>query len=96
MIRFSSEAASELEDAIDWYLSRSIPVAGRFHQTFSSVLLNIEADPDRFARIHLDFQFARIIGFPFICRHSRNYGNSSPRHISDSSAIRSAKKSILL
>jgi plasmid stabilization system protein ParE len=67
MIRFGSEAASELEDAIDWYLSRSIRVAGRFHQTFSSVLSNFEADPDRFARIHLDFQFARILGFPFIC-----------------------------
>ena len=47
--------------------SASIRVAGRFHQTFSSVLLNIEADPERFARIHLDFQFARINGFPFIC-----------------------------
>ncbi len=76
MIRFSSEAASELEDAVDWYVSRSMKVAGRFHQTFSSVLLNIEADPERFARIHLDFRFARIVGFPYICIFRKN-----PDHI---------------
>jgi hypothetical protein len=49
MIRFGSEAVSELEDAIDWYLSRSIRVAGRFHQTFSSVLSNFEADRFRYS-----------------------------------------------
>jgi plasmid stabilization system protein ParE len=67
MIRFHVEAAIELEDAIDWYLSKSAEVAERFHQTFSNVLLSIETDPQRFSRIHLDFQFARITCFPYVC-----------------------------
>ncbi len=67
MIRFCSEAAMEIEDAIDWYLPRSFDVAQRFHRALADVLREIESDPSRFARIHLDFQYGRVVGFPYIC-----------------------------
>jgi len=67
MMRFCSEAAIEIDDVIDWYLPRSFDVAGRFSRALSGLLLEIESDPARFARIHLDFQYGRVVGFPYIC-----------------------------
>ncbi len=67
MIRFCFEAAIEIEDVIDWYLPRSFDVAERFSRALSDVLREIESDPARFARIHLDFQYRRVVGFPYIC-----------------------------
>lgn len=48
MIRFCSEAAIEIEDAIDRYLPRSFDVAERFHRAVTDVLREIESDPARF------------------------------------------------
>jgi len=67
MIRFCFEAAIEIEDVVDWYLPRSLDVASRFNRALSDVLREIESDPARFARIHLDFQYGRVVGFPYIC-----------------------------
>lgn len=76
MIRFSAEAASELEDAIDWYLSRSMRVAGRFHQTFSSVLLHIESDPDHLRESISIFNLLGLLDFrssAFFARSQTKY-----------------------
>jgi plasmid stabilization system protein ParE len=67
MIRFCPEAATEIEEALDWYLARSLAVAERFYRTLSSLLKDIESDPARFAKFHLDFQYGRVAGFPYIC-----------------------------
>jgi plasmid stabilization system protein ParE len=74
MIRFCTEAATEIEDAIDWYLQRSVEIAERFNRVFADLLRDIEADPARFARIHLDFQYGRIVGFPYICIFRKKQG----------------------
>ena len=62
MIRFCFEAAIEIEDVIDWYLPRSFDVAERFHRALSDVLREIESDPARFARIHLDAALLWVSG----------------------------------
>ena len=66
MIRFRDEAVVELNEAIDWYLARSINAAEKFKDSLSSAIANIELDPKRFSVIHLDFRYARIFGFPYI------------------------------
>ena len=75
MIRFCSEAATEIEEALDWYLAKSPAVAKRFHRTLSLLLQDIESDPNRFAKIHLDFQYGRVAGFPYICVLYAKQGN---------------------
>jgi plasmid stabilization system protein ParE len=67
MIRFCKEAADEIDEAIDWYLSKSTGAAERFSRAISNVLVQIEADPGKFSRLHRDFQYGRVIGFPYIC-----------------------------
>ncbi len=52
MIRFCKEAADEIDEAIDWYLSKSTDAAERFGRAISNVLVEIEADPGRFSRLH--------------------------------------------
>jgi hypothetical protein len=59
MIRFCKEAADEIDAAIDWYLSKSADAAERFSRASSNVLVEIETDPSRFSRLHLDFQYGR-------------------------------------
>jgi plasmid stabilization system protein ParE len=67
MIRFCTEAATEIEDAVDWYLAKSPDAAERFHRAITKLLFEIESDPTRFPNLHLDFQYGRVIGFPYIC-----------------------------
>jgi len=49
MIGFCSEAAIEINDAIDRYHPRSFDVAERFHRAVTYVLWEIESDLARFS-----------------------------------------------
>jgi plasmid stabilization system protein ParE len=75
MIPFCKEAADEIDEAIDWYLSKSTDAAERFRRGISNVLVEIEVDPGKFSRLHLDFQYGRVIGFPYIYIFRQNAGH---------------------
>jgi plasmid stabilization system protein ParE len=72
MIRFCYEAVNDIEEAIDWYLPRSLDAAEKFNRAIFNVLREIESDPTRYAKIHLDYQYARVVGFPYICIFRQN------------------------
>jgi len=45
-VRLTPEAFADLQDARSWYRERGGDLAGRFIESFESVLRNIEAHPE--------------------------------------------------
>lgn len=65
MIDFRKEAISEVSEAIDWYRQRSMQSAAKFNERLDKAIAGIEADPARYAKIHLDFRYILVFGFPY-------------------------------
>jgi len=66
MIGFHELALAEAVDAQEWYARRSLRAARNFRTQMDEAIAGIVADPNRFPAIRKDFQYARILGFPYI------------------------------
>ena len=66
MIEFRQDALDEVVAATEWYVQRSFRAAKNFNDRLDQVIADVESDPERFPRIHLDFRFVRILRFPYV------------------------------
>lgn len=66
MIEFHELALSEARNAQAWYAVRSQRAADSFQAQLRVSIARIEQAPEQFAQIRKHYQYARIVGFPYI------------------------------
>jgi len=64
-VRLTPEAFADLQDDRSWYRERGGDLAGRFIESFESVLRNIEAHPELYPLVHRHVRRALLHGFPY-------------------------------
>jgi len=65
-IRLLPEAASEFEDAVEWYEQRVTGLGNDFYSRVKLVIRSITATPRAHAKIYGDVRKAVVSRFPFI------------------------------
>jgi len=70
-VSFHPEATAELSVSADWYAERSPAAARDFCVAVDLAVANIEANPERFARIDRRHRAGSVTGLPFqiVFRH---------------------------
>jgi toxin ParE2 len=58
-------ARRDFDESFDWYAERSAIAAARFTDAVDSTLINISANPDRFALIDAQHRACIVQRFPF-------------------------------
>jgi plasmid stabilization system protein ParE len=64
-IDFHPDAASELEDSVDWYAERSVAASKSFALAVDAALDKIAGDPERFPKIDRRHRACNLEGYPF-------------------------------
>ena len=64
-VRLTPEAFADLQDARSWYAERGDDLAGRFVESFESVLHTLEEHPEAYPLVHRQVRRALLRGFPY-------------------------------
>jgi plasmid stabilization system protein ParE len=68
---FSEAAREEFDEAFQWYAVRSHDAAVGFAKAVGIAIDQILAEPNRFARVFVDFQYCRVAKYPYSVMYRR-------------------------